>query len=59
MIVTLELEPEAQSFFNEQRRAYFPAHRNYLEAHLTFFYRLPAEEPAILLLLQVQHKDLR
>lgn len=52
MIVTLELDDEAQAFFNEQRTAYFPAHRNYLEAHLTLFYHLPLEEPAILPLLQ-------
>lgn len=48
MIVTLELEAADQAFFNLQRKAYFPAHRNYLDAHLTLFYHLPADEPALI-----------
>lgn len=53
MIVTLELDEEHQAFFNEQRKAYFPAHRNYLDAHLTLFYHLPVtEEAAITPVLQ-------
>lgn len=47
MIVTLEMEEQVQAFFNAQRAAYFPAHRNYLDAHLTLFYHLPLHEPAI------------
>lgn len=51
MIVTLEMEEQVQAFFNAQRAAYFPAHRNYLDAHLTLFYHLPLHEPAITPLL--------
>jgi len=47
MIVTLALEETARSYFNNLRREHFPAHSNYLEAHLTLFYRLPSDEPAI------------
>lgn len=52
MIVTLELEEEQQAFFDAQRKAYFPAHRNYLDAHITLFYHLPIEEVAIPPILQ-------
>src|SRR5436305_14715626 len=52
MILTLQLEEEQQAFFNAQRKTYFPAHRNYLDAHITLFYHLPIGEAAIPLLLQ-------
>ena len=44
LIVTLHLEEGAQQYFNELRKEYFPAHINFLEAHLTLFHVLPAEE---------------
>ena len=44
LIVTLQLEEGAQQYFNELRKEYFPAHINFLEAHLTLFHVLPAEE---------------
>ena len=47
LILTLALNPEAQSVFNGLRRQYFPAERNYLDAHLTLFHNLPANEPQI------------
>ncbi|SEW49740.1 2'-5' RNA ligase family protein [Chitinophaga arvensicola] len=40
-IITLELHPEAMAFFNQLRREYYPANR--VKAHLTLFYRLPAD----------------
>ena len=43
VVITLQLEEAAAAFFTEQRKAYFPAHINYLEAHLTLFHALPAE----------------
>ncbi|PSK93333.1 2'-5' RNA ligase family protein [Taibaiella chishuiensis] len=52
LIVTLELEAADQAYFSIQRQAYFPAHRNYLDAHLTLFYHLPAAEPAVLACLE-------
>lgn len=47
LIVTLELEEKARTYFTALRQQYFPAHRNYLDAHLTLFYRLPSEESVI------------
>jgi hypothetical protein len=52
MIVTLQLEEEQQAFFDAQRKAYFPAHRNYLDAHITLFYHLPMGEAGIPPVLQ-------
>lgn len=42
LIVTLKLDQRSQVFFNELRRQYFPAHVNYLDAHLTLFHHLPS-----------------
>ncbi|MGF6848209.1 2'-5' RNA ligase [Chitinophaga sp. W3I9] len=47
-IVTLQLERNAAAFFNQMRRQYYPAHANEVHAHLTLFYRLPADEPQII-----------
>ncbi|WP_161596701.1 2'-5' RNA ligase family protein [Chitinophaga vietnamensis] len=47
MIITLELAAAQQQYFNALREQYFPAHANYLDAHITLFYRLPEQEPAI------------
>jgi len=44
LIVTLGLEAPFQEQFNALRAAHFPRNRNYLEAHLTLFYRLPSTE---------------
>lgn len=52
MIITLELEETASTYFNNLRREHFPAHSNYLEAHLTLFHKLPSDEPAIADILQ-------
>lgn len=47
LIVTLEMEDVYQQHFNELRSKYFPAHANYLAAHITLFHHLPAGESAI------------
>ncbi|WP_295116395.1 2'-5' RNA ligase family protein [uncultured Chitinophaga sp.] len=47
LIITLELEPGAQSFFNALREKHFPGHANYLDAHITLFHKLPGDEPAV------------
>ncbi len=52
MIVTLSLEASAQAYFNGLRQKYFPAHSNFLDAHLTLFHKLPSDEPAIVNVLQ-------
>lgn len=41
LIVTLVLNAEAQQYFGDIRSRYFPAYRNYLDAHLTLFHALP------------------
>jgi 2'-5' RNA ligase len=46
LIVTLTLDEKSQTFFDEQRRLYFPAKINYLSAHLTLFHALPGAELA-------------
>ncbi|RAJ76532.1 2'-5' RNA ligase [Chitinophaga dinghuensis] len=47
MIITLQLDAAAQQYFNALRAAHFPAHANYLDAHLTLFYKLPDTIPVI------------
>jgi 2'-5' RNA ligase len=47
LIITLEIDAEHKAMFNDLRRVHFPAHANYLEAHLTLFHHLPSREPAI------------
>ncbi|PSL26324.1 2'-5' RNA ligase family protein [Chitinophaga ginsengisoli] len=51
-IVTLQMEEAYQTHFNALRELYFPAHANYLDAHITLFYHLPLLEPAIAATLQ-------
>ena len=47
LIVTLKLDEPAKTFFNELRKKYYPAHFNFVEAHLTLFHSLPANEKLI------------
>lgn len=47
LIVTLRIEQEQQQFFNELRKTHFPAHVNYLDAHITLFHHLPSSGPFI------------
>ena len=49
LILTLTLDEASQTFFDAQRKKYFPPKINYLGAHLTLFHALPgAEEEAIM-----------
>jgi 2'-5' RNA ligase len=41
LIITLLLERKWQAHFNELRKQHFPAHCNYMDAHLTLFHCLP------------------
>ncbi|NUZ06581.1 2'-5' RNA ligase family protein [Piscinibacter koreensis] len=41
LIVTLRLGEPAAAQFSALRRAHFPAHRNWLDAHVTLFHALP------------------
>jgi len=47
LVITLKIDAQAQAFFDALRRQHFPAHINYLEAHLTLFHKLPSTEPMI------------
>ncbi|MCD8739980.1 2'-5' RNA ligase family protein [Mucilaginibacter roseus] len=47
LILTLKLDDKAQIYFNQLRKKYFPPERNFLDAHLTLFHHLPANEPGI------------
>ena len=47
LIITLALNKEAFAFFDSLRRTYFPAERNFLQAHLTLFHHLPPHAAGI------------
>lgn len=47
LIVTLKIDEPAQLFCDEQRSKYFPAHANYVPAHITLFHKLPAGNAVI------------
>lgn len=47
LIITLCIDAESQQFFNALRAKHFPAHANYLDAHVTLFHRLPVQQPVI------------
>ena len=51
LILTLQLDTQAFTFFNALRKKHFPPHLNYLDAHLTLFHHLPPD-PAIGQLLE-------
>jgi 2'-5' RNA ligase len=44
LILTLELDAAATTFFNQLRQQHFPPERNYLAAHLTLFHHLPGAD---------------
>jgi 2'-5' RNA ligase len=48
LIVTLGLDPAAQSLFEEQRRRYFPARLNRIPAHISLFHALPGEQRSLI-----------
>ncbi|MDT3401745.1 2'-5' RNA ligase family protein [Mucilaginibacter terrae] len=48
LILTLMLDGESQQYFNKLRKAHFPPERNYLDAHLTLFHHLPANEVQVI-----------
>ena len=41
LIITLAFEKEAFDYFNTLRKQYFPAERNFIDAHITLFHALP------------------
>ena len=47
LVITLKIDEPSQLFFDKQRTAYFPAHANYVPAHITLFHKLPSDNPVI------------
>jgi hypothetical protein len=47
LIITLEINEAHKALFTALRKAHFPAHSNYLDAHLTLFHHLPPAESVI------------
>ncbi|WP_244610681.1 2'-5' RNA ligase family protein [Microvirga pakistanensis] len=43
LILTIALDEHSFSFFDAQRRRYFPPDRNFIPAHLTLFHHLPGD----------------
>ncbi len=46
-VLTLQLDPDSQDFFERLRTAHFPPERNHIPAHVTLFHTLP-DTPEIL-----------
>ncbi len=49
LVVTLALEPQAQAWFEAERRRYFPVRLNRIPAHVSLFHALPGEQIALVL----------
>ena len=43
LVITLKIDEPSQLFFDAQRTAHFPAHANYVPAHITLFHKLPVD----------------
>lgn len=48
LILTLQIDEAAQTFFDNLRRLHFPPAINYLSAHLTLFHHLPGEHQQLI-----------
>ncbi len=44
LILTLELDPDSFEILNALRKEHFPPEKNFLDAHITLFHKLPGEE---------------
>ena len=42
LVITLKIDESAQKFFDAERKKYFPAYCNYVDAHITLFHKLPS-----------------
>ena len=51
LILTLQMDPRSQAFFEHLRQLHFPPERNLIPAHLTLFHQLP-ESDAVRAMLQ-------
>lgn len=48
LLLTLNIDAEAQAYFDDLRRQHFPADRNFLDAHLMLFHQLPPQNQQII-----------
>ncbi|HEK18943.1 MULTISPECIES: 2'-5' RNA ligase family protein [unclassified Mucilaginibacter] len=48
LLLTLKIDQKTQEYFDALRKQYFPADRNWLDAHVMLFHQLPAGEQKIL-----------
>ena len=46
LILTLQMDDRSQERFDRLRGLHFPPERNYINAHLTLFHKLPGEQEA-------------
>jgi hypothetical protein len=46
LILTLQMDESSQEHFDRLREIHFPPERDYLQAHLTLFHKLPGERGA-------------
>jgi 2'-5' RNA ligase len=44
LILTLKLDQQTFSYFDQLRRQHFPPEKNFLAAHITLFHRLPSDQ---------------
>lgn len=44
LVITLKIDEAAEKFFNAERKKYFPAYCNYVDAHITLFHKLPSDK---------------
>ncbi|MDQ4140692.1 MAG: 2'-5' RNA ligase family protein, partial [Bacteroidota bacterium] len=57
LILTLQIDEVAFTFFNNLRKQHFPPQMNYLDAHVTLFHHLPAGTAVIQLLETVSARQ--
>jgi 2'-5' RNA ligase len=59
LVLTLQLDPGAQAFFEERRRRYFPPALNRIPAHLTLLHQLPHSDSSMLALAELAEEQTR
>jgi 2'-5' RNA ligase len=47
LILTLEMDPASQAYFEELRQKHYPSGLNQIPAHLTLFHKLPQESVGV------------
>ena len=57
LILTLSIKNDTFLFFNSLRQTYFPASRNFIDAHLTLFHALPNSDATISAVEEIVHKQ--